>query len=469
MSYYKRFLSYIYAYDGASKLNGMGFAKMEIRDERYRLSVNLNAALPMDAKGYRAGIYSVDEKGIRLALIGSPELKNGSFVLRSMGDAAGFCRGRISLNKASGLVICSEAGKRLYLTSWSDTDVPITDLRECIHKLKDGFSEITFAGKEDAAEASVAEKTTAKEDEAARSVTGKAESAPENTDDNSSIIFLDSDEVSMIGQSVSEELQSNAAGQGISREPQSSAAGQGISREPQSSAAGQGISREPQSSAAGQGISREPQSSAAGQGISREPQSSAAEEYIFEGQQAKVCNADSAANQDSTDSTANQDNADATANQEDEETFSEQESNNLNGAGIPDIEGEIKEKQLKAAGMGELWHEFKRMYPKLRPFADESWEVLQIKVQDIGRLSRENWILGNNNFVLHGFYRYGYLILARKHKQNMDIYILGVPGVFTINDRFMATMFGMTDFMEADNKRPDLPKNFGYWCTRIDM
>ena len=417
MSYYKRFLSYIYAYDGASKLNGMGFAKMEIRDERYRLSVNLNAALPMDAKGYRAGIYSVDEKGIRLALIGSPELKNGSFVLRSMGDAAGFCRGRISLNKASGLVICSEAGKRLYLTSWSDTDVPITDLRECIHKLKDGFSEITFAGKEDAAEASVAEKTTAKEDEAARSVTGKAESAPENTDDNSSIIFLDSDEVSMIGQSVSEELQSNAAGQGISREPQSSAA----------------------------------------------------EEYIFEGQQAKVCNADSAANQDSTDSTANQDNADATANQEDEETFSEQESNNLNGAGIPDIEGEIKEKQLKAAGMGELWHEFKRMYPKLRPFADESWEVLQIKVQDIGRLSRENWILGNNNFVLHGFYRYGYLILARKHKQNMDIYILGVPGVFTINDRFMATMFGMTDFMEADNKRPDLPKNFGYWCTRIDM
>ena len=426
MSYYKRFLSYIYAYDGASKLNGMGFAKMEIRDERYRLSVNLNAALPMDAKGYRAGIYSVNEKGIKLALIGSPEFKNGSFVLRSMGDATGFCRGRISLNKASGLVICSEAGKRLYLTSWSDADVPITDLRECIHKLKDGFSEITFAGQEEAAESSFAEKTTAKEDEAARSVTGKVESAPENTDDNSSIIFLDSDEVSMIGQSVSDELQAKEADQSILEEPQSSAA----------------------------------------------------EEYIFEGQQAKVCNADSAANQDnadsaanqdSTDATANQDNADATANHEEAEAFSEQESNNLNGAGIPDIEGEIKEKQLKAAGMGELWHEFKRMYPKLRPFADESWEVLQIKVQDIGRLSRENWILGNNNFVLHGFYRYGYLILARKHKQNMDIYILGVPGVFTINDRFMATMFGMTDFMEADNKRPDLPKNFGYWCTRIDM
>ena len=90
-------------------------------------------------------------------------------------------------------------------------------------------------------------------------------------------------------------------------------------------------------------------------------------------------------------------------------------------------------------------------------------------MQDIGRLPRENWILGNNNFILHGFYRYGHLIVAKKQNPDSDVYILGVPGTFSINEKFMASMFGMTDFMEADNKRPDLPKNFGYWCTHISM
>lgn len=41
------------------------------------------------------------------------------------------------------------------------------------------------------------------------------------------------------------------------------------------------------------------------------------------------------------------------------------------------------------------WEEMSRIYPSVRPFGDaDSWEVLRIRLQDIGRLPREYWGLG---------------------------------------------------------------------------
>ncbi|MFR3284204.1 MAG: hypothetical protein ACLTR6_07510 [Clostridium fessum] len=61
-----------------------------------------------------------------------------------------------------------------------------------------------------------------------------------------------------------------------------------------------------------------------------------------------------------------------------------------------------------------LWDRLRVTYPKVTAFeCADGCEILVIKPQDIGLLPRENWVYGNNSFLLHGYYNYRYLILAR--------------------------------------------------------
>ena len=119
-----------------------------------------------------------------------------------------------------------------------------------------------------------------------------------------------------------------------------------------------------------------------------------------------------------------------------------------------------------------LWECLKKILPRKRILAEEGWEVLQIHIQDIGRLPRENWPYGNNSFVLHGYFQYQYLILARRKRtqtkrfQSGYQYILGVPGIFKPQEKFMASMFGVPEFKRAlGNKNED----FGFWCGSVQM
>ena len=64
-----------------------------------------------------------------------------------------------------------------------------------------------------------------------------------------------------------------------------------------------------------------------------------------------------------------------------------------------------------------LWNRLRAAYPKVTAFeCADGCEILVIKPQDIGLLPRENWVYGNNSFLLHGYYNYRYLILARLGK-----------------------------------------------------
>ena len=118
-----------------------------------------------------------------------------------------------------------------------------------------------------------------------------------------------------------------------------------------------------------------------------------------------------------------------------------------------------------------LWDSLKRIMPRKRVLSEEGWEVLQIQLQDLGRLPRENWPYGNNSFVLHGYYQYRYLILARRMREQKTPgearwqYIVGVPGIFKPQEKFMAAMFGLPEFKRADSRE----ENFGFWCGNVCM
>ena len=117
-----------------------------------------------------------------------------------------------------------------------------------------------------------------------------------------------------------------------------------------------------------------------------------------------------------------------------------------------------------------IWKKMSDQYTKVLAFDyDNGCEILSIKPQDIGLLPREIWTYGNNSFLLHGYYNYRHLILAKLlDPQRPPRYLLGVPGHYFSNEKYMASMFGFPHFVLA-RKQPQGDGRFGYWYTDIRL
>ena len=104
---------------------------------------------------------------------------------------------------------------------------------------------------------------------------------------------------------------------------------------------------------------------------------------------------------------------------------------------------------------------FEGIYPRVYPFAgDKSVWGMQIQLKDLKYLPQEYQILGNNSFLLHGFFTYGTLLLG--YMEDTQQWFLGVPGIYQNQERVMATLFGFTEFrtrQECVQKTGE----FGYW------
>lgn len=112
----------------------------------------------------------------------------------------------------------------------------------------------------------------------------------------------------------------------------------------------------------------------------------------------------------------------------------------------------------------DLWERLEDTFPKIIAFEDDpGLECLKIDLKDLENLPKENWGLANNSFLLHGYYNFRYLILG-KVKENE--YMLGVPGMFHNNERFLAAMFGFEYFKAVKEYKP-LTGHFGYWYRRV--
>lgn len=117
-----------------------------------------------------------------------------------------------------------------------------------------------------------------------------------------------------------------------------------------------------------------------------------------------------------------------------------------------------------------VWSSFRKQYPKIDAFDYENGcEILKIRPQDIGLLPRENWTYGNNSFLLHGYYNYRCLILVRLNNPGGRArFLLGVPGHYFSNEKYMASMFGFPHFV-LSKKQPLENGRFGYWYTDVRL
>ena len=88
----------------------------------------------------------------------------------------------------------------------------------------------------------------------------------------------------------------------------------------------------------------------------------------------------------------------------------------------------------------------------------------KISPQDLCRFGRRACMLRNNRFVQYGSYNFGHLLLCRNRCGQM---ILGVPGGYDQQERFMASMFGFPYFKESRHIQIPGGKG-GYWYRLID-
>ena len=113
-----------------------------------------------------------------------------------------------------------------------------------------------------------------------------------------------------------------------------------------------------------------------------------------------------------------------------------------------------------------LWDRLENIFPKVVAFEDEpDISCLKIDLKDLEYLPRENWGLANNSFLLHGYYNFRYLILAKLGEHQ---YMIGIPGMYHNNERFMAAMFGFDHFKPVKDYKP-LTGHFGYWYQWLRM
>lgn len=116
--------------------------------------------------------------------------------------------------------------------------------------------------------------------------------------------------------------------------------------------------------------------------------------------------------------------------------------------------------------MEDKWQQISAIYPHVHPFRDER-EYLSISPADFVMLTSKAYRAANNSFLLHGYYNYDHLILAKIEKRGEVVYYIGVPGSYYEREKQVAVMFGFESF--ECGTEPAQVGDFGYYMMRTEL
>ena len=119
------------------------------------------------------------------------------------------------------------------------------------------------------------------------------------------------------------------------------------------------------------------------------------------------------------------------------------------------------------AGLSCRWNCLSAKCAHEMPFEDaQIQDCIQISPKDTTALKRQNWGLGRNRFLQHGFVRYRKLLLIRLKN---GTWLLGVPGTCTPQDRKTAAVYGFPQFLSVKAQADRAAASpFGYWCRQVE-
>ena len=92
----------------------------------------------------------------------------------------------------------------------------------------------------------------------------------------------------------------------------------------------------------------------------------------------------------------------------------------------------------------------------------EGWRIKKIQRTELAKLARCEWRLANNNFLLHGYYNYGHVMIDESGEEPR----LGVPGNYYEREQMVAEMFGFPVFEPAREGEHITNGTFGYFYTK---
>lgn len=114
----------------------------------------------------------------------------------------------------------------------------------------------------------------------------------------------------------------------------------------------------------------------------------------------------------------------------------------------------------------EYWEDIKKKMTIIHPFEGKQILCVHMELRDIRELPRKYWYLGNNSFLLRGFFHYKYLLMGEVEKEEERELFIGVPGTYQKQEKVVASIFGFTEFF-GEKKKDTEDGRFGYWCHFI--
>ena len=452
MSAYHRLISYIYAYEGGIKGKNTGFAKLETRGTSCRIQVSVRRVF---AGGSPIGVYLLaGQEEIR---IGTLFVRGGNGEFRAVVNCENIEGSGCNMEECCGLTLHeTDSAWRAYTTIWEDAvahaaevelaDVTAEKVREqeaekegATRKLAENVSgEVNSAsvGKEKLDEASELTRSGEMENQDTSTETEKKEDVninetdfgisqpqPEKLEDSNLEIFEDTETMEAVPDisETSDHQEAEVVQETQTETPQESF-----------------------------------------QESTQEVQTETPKESFQESYQEAQTEARRKDSQESTREVRKEALPDSPPDHQ--EAFQPGSQNQKQPQ--PDSSKEFPKEDPAES----LWNRLRAAYPKVTAFeCADGCEILVIKPQDIGLLPRENWVYGNNSFLLHGYYNYRYLILARLGKPGeRGRYILGVPGHYGNNEKYMAAMFGFDRFVRS-TRQPPRDSRFGYWYADLNF
>lgn len=419
MSDYRRLISYIYAYEGGEKGKNIGFAKIDMRGPQCRIQVNVKKVYVGSSD---VGVYLLHTGGE--LLLGRIFIRSGAGEYRTQVQSENVDGSGLRMEDCYGLTIHEvENAWQSYTTIWEDAVAQTAELQlaevtaENLRKQKEEQERKEKEQKEREAQVQAAELEGMPEKHEAAEL--DTEPVPAQVSESASELFSEP-----IAKMIQESDLEPIIRETVQELP--------ISAE---------IERE---------LKAEEQKLETMAPWGEEPEN---------------------ADKDSAESVMQQ----ATSQKESQ---SQAQSQQAPGDQKPQFQGpedaarlaELDREENEELADINIWKKMSDQYTKVLAFDyDNGCEILSIKPQDIGLLPREIWTYGNNSFLLHGYYNYRHLILAKLlDPQRPPRYLLGVPGHYFSNEKYMASMFGFPHFVLA-RKQPQGDGRFGYWYTDIRL
>lgn len=444
MSDYRRLISYIYAYEGGEKGKNIGFAKIDMRGLQCRIQVNVKKVYVGSSD---VGVYLLHTGGE--LLLGRIFIRSGAGEYRTQVQSENVDGSGLRVDDCYGLTIHEvENAWQSYTTIWEDAVAQTAEIQlaevtaENLRKQKEDQER-----KEKEQREREAQKKESLERNEGQVQAAELEEMPEKTD-GAEMVSEPATASAQVQESVSEAGAEPFAQEAVQELPISAEIERELEAEEQKleTVAPWGEENEDVDKGSAKSV------------IQQATGGTAVQQGGAMGQQTRL--------------PASLHDAKKQEPQSQELSHHAPEEQKLQPRGPEDTArlAELDREENEELADNNIWKKMSDQYTKVLAFDyDNGCEILSIKPQDIGLLPREIWTYGNNSFLLHGYYNYRHLILAKLlDPQQPPRYLLGVPGHYFSNEKYMASMFGFPHFVLA-RKQPQGDGRFGYWYTDIRL